>query len=121
MIRADSTLANARMAQSFHKTNKTIARQNGALLLAERRGEGNRRAVWGDRTRGHLALNSSQDWPGPPHDAGRTCLGPSQYIGSHERRDSSTTVSINALLFPQAFFQSSHEGCHFALTLNAWP
>ena len=43
---------------------------------------------------------SSQDWPGKPHDAGRTRLGPSQYIGSQQRRDSSTTISINPRLSP---------------------
>ena len=45
-------------------------------------------------------LISSQDWPGTPYDAGRTRLGPSQYIASQQSRDSSTTVSINLPLIP---------------------
>jgi hypothetical protein len=107
MIRADSTLADARYRLVFHKASRPIAQRTGRprLFGAETFEEGIGGDGWGDRTRGHPASNSSQDWPGPPHDAGRTRLGPSQYIGSQESRDSSTTVSINSFAFPQ---HSSH-------------
>ena len=77
-------------------------RQSGRAKLSgtETSGEGNRRAAWGDRTRGHPVLVSSRDWPGTPYDAGRTRLGPSQYIGSQQSRDSSTTVRSALLLIP---------------------
>jgi hypothetical protein len=103
MIRADSTLADARYRLVFHKASRPIAQRTGGprLFGAETFEEGIGGDGWGDRTRGHPASNSSQDWPGPPHDAGRTRLGPSQYVGSQESRDSSTTVSINSLLFPR--------------------
>ncbi len=107
MIRADSTLADARYGSVFPQGKQTVAQRTGrpSLFGAETFEEGIGGDGWGDRTRGHPALNSSQVWPGPPHDAGRTRLGPSQYIGSQASRDSSATISINSLLFPQ---HSSH-------------
>ena len=90
------------MAQSFHKANKTIAPSKPDALNRPGRRRRVREIgeVWGDRTRGHPALISSQDWPGTPYDAGRTRLGPSQYIASQQSRDLSTTVSINLPLIP---------------------
>src|SRR5271163_4864457 len=47
------------VAQSFHMANKTIAPSKPDAPKpsgTERSGEGNRRAAWGDQTRGHPAL-----------------------------------------------------------------
>jgi len=84
------------IAQSFHKASGPIAQRTGRprLFGAQTFEEGIAGDGWGDRTPGDPALYSSQDWPGPPHDAGRTHRGPSQHIGSRETRDLSSRLPI---------------------------
>jgi hypothetical protein len=97
MIRADSTLPMPAMAQSFHKASRPTAQRTRRLRLfgvEVEEGVGGRLGRSDPRTPG---VKFEPGLTGTPHDAGRTRLGPSQYIGSQERRDSSTTVLITCL------------------------
>jgi len=95
MIRADSTLADARYRSVFPQGKQTDSPANWKTF---EEGISGRLGRSDPRTPG---VKFEPGLAGTPHDAGRTRLGPSQYIGFQERRDSSTTVSSNSLLFPQ--------------------
>ena len=83
--------------QADRSTSEPDALDSSGLRRSKREEAGAIGAIGPEDTR---ALDLSQDWPGPPHDAGRTRRGPSQCIRSQESCDPSTIVSISSLLFP---------------------